>query len=255
MKKIISIIITISIISCGVSSSYYQVLKTQVENGKLENNLVVFEDINCIVTYDLWKDGGNVGFNVFNKTDKILRIDLTKTFFVLNGVSYQYFQNRTFSNSTNSGTINTYNIPRYFPYTNAERVSSSISSTFSTTFIEKSEVSIPPNSSSNISEYKILDSRYVNCDLSKSPSLKEIKTLKFTKDISPYIFRNYITYYTSNDTVERENKFYVSEITNYPYDYMFEEIDTTFCGSKLDLPIDILKKGAANAFFIKYDVY
>lgn len=92
IEKIVSILIVSSIlISCN-ASSYFQVLKTEVENGKMENNLIVFEDENCIINYALWASGGNIGFKIYNKTNKILRVDLSKTFFVLNGTSYQYFQ-------------------------------------------------------------------------------------------------------------------------------------------------------------------
>ena len=58
--------------------SYVQVYKTAPSDKLvLKNNLLVFEDENCKVSYNLWDAGGNVGFQFFNKTDKKVLIGLT----------------------------------------------------------------------------------------------------------------------------------------------------------------------------------
>ena len=98
MKKTLLPILVMLISSCAVTE-YYQVFQTNTENGILDKNRIMFEDKNCSVYYNLWAEGGDVGFSIYNKTENDLTIYLTKSFFVLNGIAYEYYQNRTFSRS------------------------------------------------------------------------------------------------------------------------------------------------------------
>lgn len=242
---------TLILTSCAVTN-YYQVYKTNLDSGTITNNKIVFEDKNCSVSYNLWTEGGDIGFNIYNKTERDLTINLAKTFFVLNGVAYEYFQNRTFSKSSNSGsTVTSYNYPYYWN-SNVAKVAGTSSTSFSTSYIEKPELTIPSKTSINISEYHITNIRYTNCDLPKVPSKKNIKTLKFEKSNSPFVFYNLITYLTNAETIKFENKFYISEITNYPSTEMFKDIDTTICGKKLNFPIPVYKNKTPDKFYIKY---
>ena len=71
-NKNILIIALISILfsSCTVKS-YYQVYKaTPTNNLVTQDKLLVYEDENCKVSYDLWVDGGDIGFEFYNKTDQ-----------------------------------------------------------------------------------------------------------------------------------------------------------------------------------------
>lgn len=238
--------------SCAITTDYYQVYKTNTDNGIVNKNKIVYEDNNCSVYYNLWTSGGDVGFSIYNKTESDLIIYLSKTFFVLNGVAYEYFQNRTFSKSSNSGTtVTSYIYPNDWNY-NLAKVAGANSTSFSTSYIEKPELTIPPKTMINISEYNVVNARYTNCDLAKNPSRRNIKTLKYSKESSPFVFYNLITYSTKSDTIRLENKFYVSEITNYPSSELFTKIDTSTCGRKLDLPIEIFKSFTPDKFYIKY---
>lgn len=253
MKKIILPIITLLFVSCAMSD-YYQVYKTHVDNGTVNKSNVVFEDNNCSVYYNLWTEGGDLTFSIYNKTESDLTVYLTKTFFVLNGVAYEYFQNRTFSKSSNSGTtVTTYNYPYYWNY-NATKVAGTNSTSFSTSYSEKPELTIPPKTLINISEYKVTNALYTNCNLAKYPSRRSIRTLKYSKENSPFVFYNLITYSTKNDTLRLENRFYVNEITNYPASELFTKIDTSTCGKKLDFPIQVFKNEMPDKFYIKYSM-
>lgn len=252
MKKILLPIITLLLSSCATITDYYQVYKTYPEGGIVNKNKIVFEDNNCSVLYNLWTEGGDLGFSIYNKTESDLTINLSKTFFVLNGVSFEYYQNRTFSKSSNNGrTSTTYNYPYYWNY-NLTKVEGTSSTGYSTSYIEKPAITIPPKTLINISEYNVTNSRYTNCDLAKIPNQENIKTLKFSKENSPFTFYNLITYSTKSDTIRFENRFYVSEITNYPQTEMFTFIDTTNCGRKLDFSIEVFKSLSPDKFYIKY---
>jgi hypothetical protein len=252
MKKIIFPILALFMTSCAAITDYYQVYKTNTDNGIITKDKIVFEDNNCSVYYNLWTAGGDVGFSIYNKTESDLTIHLTKTFFVLNGVAFDYFQNRTFSKLSNSATtVTSYDYPYNWNY-NVAKVAGTNSTSYSISYVEKPLLTIPPKSLINVSEYNVTNARYTDCDLVKYPSQKNIKTLKFSKENSPFIFYNLITYSTISDTVRFENKFHVSEITNYPSTEMFTEIDTSFCGRKLDLPVEVFKRLTPDKFYIKY---
>lgn len=252
MKKLIIPMVMLFLAACSVVPNFYQIYKTNPEEGGiLTNNKIIFEDKNCLVTYNLWAEGGNIGFNIYNKTTSDLTVDLTKTFFVLNDVAFEYFQNRTFSKSSNSGTIiNPYRYPNHWNYNPA--ITGTTSFGISTSYIEKPILRIPSKTLINVSEYNVINTRYIHCDLLKYPSRKKIKTLYFDKNNSPFIFYNLITYSTSTDTLRLENKFYVSEITNYPEDEIFTEIDTSACGGKLDYSKEVFKNVSPDKFYFKY---
>lgn len=212
--------------SCTVTN-YYQVFKANAEKGILNENEIVFEDNNCSVYYNLWSEGGYVGFRIYNKTESDLTVHLTKSFFVLNGVAYEYFQNKTFSEpSNNLITV--------------------------TSYIQKQELTIPPKTSIKISEYNVTKTRYIDCDLPKYPSNNKIKTLKYVKDNSPFVFYNLITYSTKSDTFRLENNFYVSEITNYPSNEITTETYDSACGKKLDFPVKVFANKMPDQFYIMY---
>lgn len=254
MKKLIYFVLAVFVTSCAVTTNYYQVYKANPDNGTLINDKIIFEDKSCSVAYNLWADGGDIGFSIYNKTESDITVDLTKTFFVLNGVAYEYFQNRTFSKSSSSGTaLTTYNYPYYYYwYWNPAKVTGSNSTSFSTTYIEKPQLTIPPRTQINVSEYHVTNARYVNCDLVKYPSSSKIKTLKFDKSNSPFVFYNLITYKTKGDSTRMENKFYISEITNYPSDDMFVKVDTSICGRRLDIPETVFKNVTPDKFYFHY---
>ncbi|MCX8479476.1 MAG: hypothetical protein ORN56_06765, partial [Chitinophagales bacterium] len=66
MKRLSLIFLTLLLSSCA-SSVYYQVFNAQIENGTIAEDKIIFEDKNCIASYNLWSEGGDIGFNIFNK--------------------------------------------------------------------------------------------------------------------------------------------------------------------------------------------
>lgn len=99
----IGLILILSLSSC-VPLKFYQVYKVFPDSDiELKSNFLVYEDGNCKVSYNLWSKNGNIGFNYYNKTDNDIYLNLDKSFFIINGLSYQYYQNRTFTSSTSYG--------------------------------------------------------------------------------------------------------------------------------------------------------
>lgn len=260
-------IVAIALTSC--KTSYYQVYKTEAsQEMKQKDNMIVYEDDNCIVTYNLWKDGGNIGFMFTNKTDKDILLNLEQSYFILNGISYNYYKDRVFTGTVSTGVstsssataskslmgLNFVNLLQ----TNRASTSSSVgvinSSGSSVSYNEPKIVCIPSKTSKIVNEYNISSSLLRDCDLLRYPSRKEVRTIYFTKNESPLSFSNRITYALedSNKIVQFENEFYVTEITNYPKKEIIEKKYDEFCGEKSREWREYFKNTSPDKFYIEY---
>jgi len=220
MKKLIYLFLTLLMTSCATTFyQVYNVKPNQEKNTKTDN--LFFEDENCKITYDLWANGGNIGFDIYNKTDENVYVYLNESNFILNGFAYDYYKNRTFT--TTEGTIK-----------------------------EDSIIRIPAKTTKRISEYTINSTRITDCDLKKYPSRKTIKTKSYSIEQSPIIFSNIITYETKGEKMTVQNEFYVSEIANYPATEFFEYKYTEYCGKKSESKTKFNKFYNTDKFYIKY---
>ena len=267
-KILFTLLISILFTSCA-STSYFQVYKTvPSEKVVLRDNLLVYEDENCMVSYDLWSNGGNIGFQFFNKTDNNIYLNLEESFFILNGVSYNYFKNRVYTTSTNSGATISRSASAYksvtginysdLLQTNKISVSDSkglmTSGGFSVSYAEEKIVCVPSKTSKIISEYIINESLLSDCDLLRYPTPKQIKTKTFSKEQSPLVFSNRIAYTIGKNVnlVKLENEFYVAEIANYPESVMFDSMYEEFCDEKSTYATWFFRNDSADKFYIKY---
>lgn len=115
MKKILVVILVSVFVmllqSCGAYYDYIQIISTKpinnVEKTSLTNGGVLYEDDNCAVFYKFWTKGGDAGFEFYNKTDEIIYLDLTKTFFIKNGIAYDYYEDKTVTDTETSNTSST----------------------------------------------------------------------------------------------------------------------------------------------------
>lgn len=249
-KQLLSLaLFAIIILQACAPKTYYQVFSTATENGSVKNGLVVFDNAQCSISYNLWGKGGNAGFDIYNKTDNDLVLNLDKSFFVINGSAYSYFQDRVFTSTETTGTMSAYSL-RYYntPLVTQGTTSSSGSSV---AINERPQLTVPPKTKITIKEFKVCTERYINCDLPKYPE-KTPKTLSFTAANSPFVFYNIVSYTIGGTTQAVETKFYVNEVSNQPGSALFKTVTTTPCGNKLDEPTEVFKDPAANKFYVKY---
>jgi hypothetical protein len=268
IRNLLYIIGTVLIMSSCATTSFYQVYDVKpIEESITKTDELFFEDDNCKITYNLWANGGNIGFNFYNKTDSKIFIKLNESNFVLNGFAYDYFKNRTFTtsesksastSSTSTGSVavtglNVYNNiqTNQVKSSSSENLSSSVG--YAVSIKEDSIVCIPPKTTKRISEYSINYSLIRNCDLFKYPRTKEIKTVSYIESESPIVFSNKITYEINGNSKEVTNEFYVSEITNYPESEFFESKAEEFCGQKSSYATKYYKYYDIDKFYIKYD--
>ncbi len=240
--------------SCGTTYKFVQICTAEpVANAttaqKTDNGLA-YENEDCIVSYNLWSEGGNAGFVFYNKTDKVIHIDLSKTFFVKNGVAYDYYIPSTLTKTTASNTESTAAAiygGAYYASAGAAIAASKSASLFAALSAEegatiygsrsqsnsvsfgrsesvsttnKMIVSIPPKAARLVSLYSIQENLFYDCDLNAYPNKSE--HLTYSADNSPLTFANYITYSVgdSENTQAIENQFYISEVANYAEPYI-----------------------------------
>jgi hypothetical protein len=269
-KKSFIFAVTIALLmtSC-VTTSFYQVYKAKPSDKLItKDNYLVYEDDNCKVSYNLWGEGGNIGFRFYNKTESNIYLNLEESFFVLNGISYDYFRNRVFTSSTTSGattaraataskSVTGFNYLDLLQ-TNRIQATSSLglmtSSGYSISYNEEKVICIPSNTSKIITEYYINEFLFRDCDLFKYPSKKQINSKSFSKEESPIVFSNRIAYSIAQSVnlVKFENEFYVSEISNYPESVIFESKHDEYCGQKSETKKMYFKDVSPDKFYIKY---
>ena len=261
-------LIAVIMTSC-MSSSYFQVYKaTPTSKTTLKGNVMIYEDENCIVSYNLWGEGGNMGFSFYNKTSKNIYLNLEESFFILNGMSNNYYQNRVFTNTQNSGISSSRAATasksmtgvNYLDLFQTNRISATnsvgiaASSGYSVSYNEEKIVCIPSMTSKVITEYSIKSSLFRDCDLYRFPTGKQIKSKTFIKSNSPLVFSNRIVYNVEQSIipVKFENEFFVTEITNYPSYGILENKYEEFCGEKSMVMTEVFKNISPDKFYIKY---
>ncbi|MCX6235838.1 MAG: hypothetical protein NT175_14170 [Bacteroidetes bacterium] len=268
-KNLIFLAFITTMLSSCVSTYFFQVYKaTPTDKITLKENLLIYEDDNCKVSYNLWDEGGNIGFSFFNKTDENIYLNLEESFFILNGASYNYYKNRIYTytkgagistsgGATASKSVTGINYLNLFQ-TNSVSATNSVgvmaSSGYSVSFNEEKIVCIPSMTSKVIAEYSINQSLYRDCDLFKYPAKKQISTKSFTISDSPLVFSNRVVYTVgqSGNPVRFENEYYISEITNYPQSEMFESAYDVYCGEKNSVLTYYFKNVSPDKFYLKY---
>lgn len=185
-KGLLMIMAAMVMCACGVTKTYtyYQVFKaTPVDESNMEtvDNGMMYEDENCIISYVFWAENGNAGLAIYNKTDRVLCIDMNKSFFIRNKEAFNYYPEMVSEEGV------TY----------------------------RQMVAIPPLSYRSIITQAIWNDLFVDCDLDRFPASSA--SLTFNAENSPVHFGNYLTYNFGEGTPENviKNDFYVSSVTNY----------------------------------------
>lgn len=263
------LIASLYLTSCNTLQTFYQVCEVQSIQNDIKTtspNGYEFNDQNCTVTYNFWCNGGNPGFTFFNESDDIIYIDLSKSFFIKNGIAYDYFLQRIVSSSTSvsegasstkSGTAygfwSTYST--IYPGAVSAAFSSAKSTAKSSTVetIEKPIVAIPPHSAKSFSEYQISAVCFYDCEQNYTPKKKESPaSYDYQLSDSPITFGNYITYTIGNDSIEYHiaNDFFVNRISFLDSETALEEIKVG-CPKERER-IEVVKDSSPKKFFIRY---
>ena len=214
------------------SCAYYRQVCSVQSNLDNSTNAYTYSDNACEVIYDFWSEGGKVCFMIENKTDSVIYVDLTKSYFVKNGFSFDYYLNRIVESSkSTSSTIGTAVSGSIYGYWNnikdykgnkmpgsltiTDAASSTVINSASVSYIEKPIISVFPYTIKVFSEYSIMDERYRNKTLDELPIGDEEYLKLFDTDTTPVKFENVICYRIGQGEDRYiYNYFYISKITN-----------------------------------------
>lgn len=250
----------LSLSSC--SSAFYQVYNTEAPGMIEKENSLVYENDDCKLMYNLWAENGNSGFVVHNKTKNDLFIILPQTFFIKNGVAFDYYKNREFRNTESSLTSSRSSFsgianPWGAWYTTKPSNVVSNSKGISATVVRKENpiVCIPANSSKLICEYSISSNLIRNCEKKQAYPKRKSVPITFTKEDTPLIFKNRIAYSfdkNGNDLKFIENEFWVSELTNYSKKSAGANEKMKDCDYDVPVSQYVFKIASPNKFYNSY---
>lgn len=245
------------------ATTFYQICKVESELPTSVSGGYEWKGSDCDISYDFWADGGAVRFTVTNNTDKFIYVDLSKSFFIRNGVAYDYFLNRTTSagasvastqSASSGGSLS------FWSYLGKKSVSAASASSVasqravSCTFGEKEVAAVPPHASKVFSEYAIMSGRFTDCDLYESPGKRERASMSFDVSSTPVRFTNYVCYRVGEGGSDRfvENGFYVSEVCNQHHDATFHKV-AGGCPSDVYRPKeDVFVRTSPKEFYVSY---
>lgn len=257
--------------SCMTPQHYYQVYDVEADGLQSDKQAVIFSNDDCDIAYDLWGEAGNSGFFFRNNTDEDIYIDLTRSFFIRNGIAYDYFADAEYTQSIASTTSSAaalstsftqlwYELPMWTPtvVTRGAQVTAngSVGTTSSITTRESRYICVPAKSAKFIAGFNISDYVYIDCGNSKlNRPKRESEHITYTKEESPLVFRNRICYYVGNSEVAAtiDNSFWISGFTNFSGKEFFitrseEECDNTSILSN----VKVHKYRSANKFYNRY---
>ncbi len=260
----------IAIIFNSCSEIYYQVYKAVPKEQIItKDNSLIYEDENCMLVYDLWLDGGNIGFKFYNKSDRNMYLNMEESFFILNDRAFNYYKNRTYTNGNSIGTTKMSSFGSSRISINNSTISplninnssttfvtgSNNTSIYSETYSEEKVICIPGHTFKVIDGYLISSKIFRDCELFLFPQESQILTKKFDISNSPINFGNRITY--SFDKSEKNhlivNEFYVSEITNYPKNKLVIKKYEDRCNEKSFKEVEYFRETSPDRFYIKYN--
>lgn len=258
MKKIAAVL-SMVIILASCSKTYYQVYTVSTSNLEQNKKTLEYENNDCLINYNLWAEQGNPGFTIQNKTDKDIFIILPQSFFIKNGIAYDYYKNREFKESRTLN-VSTESMHGMFWNYGATATAKSSEKTLSSavSYHEMPVICIPPHSVKGISEYSIIGKYIRSCNDYQEKPKKASTPIQFTEEESPICFKNRITYSFDKNGCKTnyiENEFWVSEIINYSKKTAGKEMMIKECDSDPENnanKIFVFNISAPNKFYNSY---
>ena len=214
MKKILPILL-ILFVSC---KPYYQIYEFEsINNCKIDNNsFFIHENDSVKIIYSLWAENGVLAFTFFNKLSNPLYIDWSKSSLIINGKKNNYWNDEIYTSSYTKSTDNYSKLYTYNPYLLFQKNGYS----YTDTKTSKSEkiTFIPPKSFVSICKFSVDYKNNLTTNDLKIKNNNVVLKRIFNYDISPVIFRNYITYSSDENITDLnfiDDHFYLSSINEF----------------------------------------
>jgi len=291
MKNTVTILLLSAIVSSCTSTQYYQLYKTTPSNLKVSKDNLCYEDNHVKIFYNLWAEKGNPGFIFYNKTDSIITLNKDLSFYVQNGFSYDYFQNRiysissnytdmssqaitnshTSSNQTSSSTTNGRSASGLSSFNDLISINSTLNSTTTgkqsvisntqtnsinqgTSFSRGSSITINEQNKIKIAPHsgKLITEFTIVNSRYKNCDFGTSQSIKFTEENSPLRFSNVISYELNGKVESVVNSFFVNEISNLSFEEFNHWQYDTICGKPSSMGKIVPKLTNPNWFYIEY---
>lgn len=220
MKKIL-LITVLGLILFGCKS-YVQVFKTNSSIETDADGFYVYENDSLKITYSFWKAKGLMTFSIYNKLDKPLYIDWKKSSYIDNSVKLNYWVDEEKTKSLSAYGSYYYDGPLLKP---GYAISTAGVASISSIVKEERITFIPPSSNYYRSQFYILPINFFKLDTKtdfdevprKDKPKESTKLYKatFTKEESPLVFRNFLTFSFSEDFESEfyvDNEFYIQQV-------------------------------------------
>lgn len=169
-------------------------------------------DTSIVFYYNFWGPDGRMAFEVQNNSDKILTINVNKSFFVFNGYSNCYFTGEVITTGKSVGVSVSQPARRSYGTTDIQNFSS-------VTYYPTQTIQIAPRASIKMYRYDILSnfSAFRSQGLDPNPQKGKPSKIEFTAGNSPYSFSNVITYIFEGDKEAKtiNHNFFVGSILNF----------------------------------------
>lgn len=285
MKHLLFVLSILTLTSCA--TAFQQIASISSPQISLSNDgKYRYNADDIVVDYNFWAQNGQVSFVVSNNSDRDVYVDLGRSFLIVNGMTFDYYQNRTYSSNASSTVVSSssYGASNTFAVANgmANAFASSLGNTVSATafsnivgssntssssrrstasntinkgieYKEKECVWIPAHSSRHFCEFSLLEAPYRICGLARNPSKHEDASITFTAADSPFAFDNMLMIVVDGEDHRLVNSFYIDRITNVLYDQTYVVEDARNCDdTKSGEKVRIIKYSSPNRFYINY---
>lgn len=262
MKKLLFSLLSVALLA-SCSPVYYQVYQAKPMGNQyaVDKESVVFTNSDCRVVYNLFAQGGDAGFEITNLTDSMLYLHLDESFFILNGMTFDYYRQSFHidgSSSTRTSSLSkssdSKKNKKKKTQTRVEEGMATSTASYNGT-IERSLLVIPPHSSRVVSVYSVTNEPRLLCGTKMNPKGKKTFGVTFTENDSPVVFSNALYYHvgTKGQATYFSNQFYVSEILNVSKKVMIKEekvLDP--CGNPTGGTIEASSMQSPDRFYVKY---
>lgn len=158
MKKIMYLFSLLTLTSCAVA--FQQIASISSPQMQLaDDGHFAYSENDIVVDYNFWAPSGKMSFVITNNLESDVYVDLGRSFLVVNGMTFDYFQNRTYSSNSSETSLSGRGVE----------------------YKEKEGVWIPAHSSRRFCEFTLMDAPYRQCGFARNPSKDEDMTLSFTE--------------------------------------------------------------------------
>jgi len=265
---------TLLLTGCS-KKTYYQVYQAKPVDDEaclVNVDFITHDAGDVVVKYNFFGENGNAGFFVTNNSNELVTIDLSESFFILNGMANAFYQGREWTETESHSTTMSFQTSaskkeqrrarRNATGTEATMYGSNASTAGSTTATtsalmraESRFITVPPQGTRYVSEYNINSVMRSMCGVKESPSASKPAGMSFTVENSPLTFAIFVSYTMGNKAIKMHvnDQFYVSEIMNVNQKTMFKDVQPVdACGKSSGDKVKQIQFNTANRFYVKY---